>query len=172
MLRRFYILARAILESRFPLLVDGSEMRNTRYEIVLVSTMSKSRYQAAQLNVLLQQPAQRRVYSGRSESALWMLADMQAVMNGEAHAPQELVIEEYRLLVRHAVLSLPPGAIVESPEPWHLSEGDDMSLEKRQADQFVREYSERISAGPAPQPGEMDLPPGWWSRPNPRAALM
>lgn len=69
-----------------------------------------------------------------------MLADMQAVMNGRTHATSTLDIEQFRLLVRHAVLSLPPHQSQVVMEGAHPVDGPVSPNELALMEKYIKEY--------------------------------
>ncbi|KAG8870109.1 hypothetical protein FRB98_001843, partial [Tulasnella sp. 332] len=118
-----------------PILVEDLELRGARDEIVLGEE-------------------RRRATVSRSESALWMLADMQAVMNGAPHAVNNLVIEGYQLLIRHAILSLSPDNIGSSHalEPW--ADQESASELQQEGEGYIESYDRVRSDKPQALPDE------------------
>lgn len=91
-----------------------------------------------------------------------MLADIQAVMNGDQYAPGSLITEEYRLLIRQAILSLPKDSHAAMPEPWVDTEGRQEFL--WEAEMWIKDYVLHIRPfAPTPHQGEESTPVGWWS---------
>lgn len=89
-----------------------------------------------------------------------MLADVQAVLNGDSTAPSSLNVEDYRLLIRHATISLPESDGWEQT-PWSDPEG--AAIIAWQAKQYITDYMDLYGPGPTPKPGEQSTPEGWWT---------
>lgn len=127
--------------------------------------MSIARLPSHSTYPLRQSYYQRRTERAGSESAIWMLADMQAVMDGRTHAPaDDMSAEQYRLLIRHSILSLPVGAPPEVPIPFKDDENGGIRSEVLGSASAILKRYEASGASSIPTyEGEGVHGYGWWS---------
>lgn len=94
-----------------------------------------------------------------------MLADMQAVMSGSRHAPSELDIEDFRLLVRQAILSLTPvenGAADTVPPSLRWAEPGMKELLLEEAAGLIQAYDYHHPDATKGFENFSLLQSGWW----------
>lgn len=95
-----------------------------------------------------------------------MLADMQAVMDGQSHAPADnMSAEQYRLLIRRSILTLPAGRAPDTPEPFDDDIGNGIRTEVLgSARAIVQAFDAVLHPNSVPvYEEERAIGIGWWS---------